>query len=261
MWNDTTFPRMRYLEENHRARWEFTEAEIMSGIDSFFIGKHVQEWINQLRRLRLSQVVEMYYHARGIPIRAIETHGHKSKSFGNMKEYVSLLEQRSESMPSNAEISSACNRIRILEGIDVGRLQDETFHLAQVLQFTARSLYIREDKLRSSCDQAVNVLMARAKRLLEAQTSCNNIPKEVRESVLDLQLSVDGSRSEYENLQLINHIAHNSRVSTFGTNITVIHGTTGEIISNRTNSIFNTFEQIKNSTSRSEYYEVYSELS
>lgn len=240
------------LEEKHAARWEFTESEILSGLDSIFISKHIREWVNQLRRLRLSQVVAMYYHARGLPVRAIETSGHKSKSLGNMQDYASILEELNVGISSDDDITNACHRMKILDGIDVGRLQDETFNFAQVLQYTATSVYIAEDKLRSSCDQAVKIFVAKAKTLLAGQTQCNNIPKTSRESVLDLQVSIDGSRSEYLNLQLVNHLAHIAQVSSYGSNITVIHGTTGLIISNRTNSIVQTFEQIGNFSGRSE---------
>lgn len=251
-WNDTAFPRVRVLEESHGARWEFTEAEILSGLDSYFISKHIREWVNQLRRLRLSQVVEMYYHARGVPVRAIETSGHKSKSFGNMQDYATILEELNDGISLDDDISSACHRMKILESIDIGRLQEETSNLAQVLQYTATSVYMAEEKLRSSCDQAVNMFLTKAKTILGAQTQCNNIPKTPRESVLDLQVVIDGSRSEYENLQLVNHLAHISQVSSYGTNITVIHGTTGEIISSRTSSVVETFEQMRNYTGRSE---------
>lgn len=193
----------------------------------------------------------MYYSTRGIPVRAIETSGHKSKTFGNMKDYTSILKEMSSATSADEGISSACQRLEILEGIDVGRLQDETFNLAQVLQFTATSIFVTEDQLRSSCDHAVNMFVLRAKKLLNAQTKCNNIPKDVRETAVNLQLAIDGSRSEYGNLQLVNHIAHISRVSSYGTNITVIHGTTGEILSNRSSSIVDAFEQMRNFTGRS----------
>lgn len=253
-WNDTVYPRMSLLEEKHGARWEFTEAEILSGLDGFFIAKHIREWLNQVRRMRLSQVVEMFYNSRGIPTRAIETSGHKSKTFGSMKEYVSILQELAEGISLDEDVNNACDRMKILDSIDIGRLQDETFNFAQVLQFTAISVYMTEDKLRSSCDHAVNTFISTAKRILAGQTTCNNIPKPTRVPVLDLKLSLDGSRYEYDNLQLLNHISKTSQVSSYGTNITVIHGTTGEIISNRSNSVVDTFEQIRNYTGRSEIF-------
>lgn len=253
-WNDTVFPRLRLLEQNHRARWEFSEAEILAGLDSYFIGRHVQEWVNQIRRLRLSQVVEMYYSSRGIPVRAIETSGHKSKTFGkNHLDYTAILEDRSAKIGSEDEISSGCDRKKILNSIDVGQLQDETYNFAQVLQFTATTVFISDEKLRSNCDIAVNMFMKKAQQILNKQTQCNNIPKVNREVVVDLQLSIDGSRREYENLQLVNHMAHISRMSSYGTNMMVIHGQTGDIMANRTNNSVTTFEELRKFNGRCEY--------
>lgn len=238
------FPRTRFLSENHRARWEFTQPELLSGVDSYFIGRHIREWVNQVRRLRLSQIVEMFYSGRGIPVRAIETSGHRAKAFDNLKDEAGIYDDG---------ITSACDRLKILRSIDISRLQEETYSLAQVLQFTATSMYIPEEQLRHSCDTAVLVFMETAKGLINSQPNCNNIPRITRETVLDLQVAIDGSRSHYENLQLINHVSQIGVVSSYGTNITVIHGTTGEIIANETNSITQLFQSLGNSTGRSKY--------
>lgn len=248
VWNDTLFPRARFLEDNHQARWEFPEAEILAGLDSYFISNNIRDWVNQLRRLRLSQVVDMYYNSRGIPVRAIETSGHKSKAFGNMKDYASILKERTSALSSDAEIMNACDRLKILESLDVQRLREETYNFASVLQFTATSFYITEEKLRTNCDLAVTSFMGKARSILSSMTKCNNIPKPRQETSVDLQLAIDGSRREYENLQLINHVAHISQMSSYGTVMNVIHGTTGEMMSNKTNNLVAAFEELRNFT-------------
>jgi hypothetical protein len=40
MWNDTHFPRVRYIAEGHRGRWEMTDAEILAGIDGLVLLKN-----------------------------------------------------------------------------------------------------------------------------------------------------------------------------------------------------------------------------
>lgn len=66
---------LRFLTENHGARWELTDAEILAGIDGLFVSQQISSWVQKVRRIRLSQVLDMYYSARGIPFMAIETIG------------------------------------------------------------------------------------------------------------------------------------------------------------------------------------------
>lgn len=66
---------LRFLTEKHGARWEFTDAEILAGIDGLFVSQQISSWVQKVRRIKLSQVLDMYYSARGIPSMAIETIG------------------------------------------------------------------------------------------------------------------------------------------------------------------------------------------
>lgn len=50
-----------------------TDAEILADIDSHFISQHINSWVNRIHRLRLSQIIQMYYsHQYGIPSITIE---------------------------------------------------------------------------------------------------------------------------------------------------------------------------------------------
>lgn len=66
---------LRFLSENHGARWELTDAEILAGIDGLFVSQQISSWVQRVRRIKLSQILDMYYSARGIPTMAIETVG------------------------------------------------------------------------------------------------------------------------------------------------------------------------------------------
>lgn len=81
---------------------------------------------------------------------------------------------------------------------------------------------------------------------MDTLPSCGQIPKDLKKPAVDLALIIDGSRRRYDNLQLINHVAEIIDVSSFGSHISVIHGGTGEIIVNRTNSIASAFVQLRN---------------
>lgn len=76
-WNDTDFPRIHVLHGNKRGHWEMTDSEVLSGIDGLFIAQQVSSWTSKIRRLRLSQLFEMYYDERGIPVTSIENKQNK----------------------------------------------------------------------------------------------------------------------------------------------------------------------------------------
>lgn len=84
--------------------------------------------------------------------------------------------------------------------------------------------------------------------------------------LLDLYLVIDDSRSSYENQQFISytfiisimhfismtfrsrHIAEVINISNVGSSMTVIHGTNGDLLVNRTKSIATVFQQLRNFT-------------
>lgn len=73
IWNDTQLPRMFHLNGNQRGNWHLTDSEIFSGIDGMFVSQQVSAWTSRIRRLRLSQVLEMFYLHQGISIPTIES--------------------------------------------------------------------------------------------------------------------------------------------------------------------------------------------
>lgn len=91
IWNDTDFPRVFHLNGHQRSNWHLTDSEIFSGIDGMFISQQVSAWSSRIRRLRLSQVLEMYYLHQGISIPTIESNSRRKifkgrtpkKNFGN----------------------------------------------------------------------------------------------------------------------------------------------------------------------------------
>lgn len=78
LWNDTGLPRMHHLNGSHSGNWHLTDSEIMSGIDGLFMSQQVSAWTARIRRLRLSQVLEMFYLHQGISIPTIESNVRKS---------------------------------------------------------------------------------------------------------------------------------------------------------------------------------------
>lgn len=87
-----------------------------------------------------------------------------------------------------------------------------------------------------------------ARVLVSITPDCVKLPLNHKRTALDLTLIIDGSRTAYENLQLIHSISEMIDVSSFGSYISVINGATGEFHVNRTNSVAELFEQLRESS-------------
>lgn len=76
LWNDTQFPRLLHLNGSGNGFFHFTDSEILSNLDSLFISQQVSAWASRIKRLRLSQILDMYYLHQGISIPIIQTNNH-----------------------------------------------------------------------------------------------------------------------------------------------------------------------------------------
>ncbi|CRL07297.1 CLUMA_CG020276, isoform A [Clunio marinus] len=282
MWNDTNFPRMRLLRGNQNGNWHLTDAEIFSGIDGIFMSQQVSSWISRIRRLRLSQIIEMFYLHQGISIPAVETNVKKTfkgrtqhkkptddennehdfavsfdsrkifkKSFHytqNNNEMLDVDIKYLSRFSIAEDVSSVCHRKKIVEMIDVENLKEETYNFIQILEFVTSNAIMSSERLKLISDQVVEQTMERARQLVESTPQCKNFPLDHKRIAVDLTVIIDGSRNAYENLQFIHSISEMIDLSTFGSYISVIHGESGTFLVNRTNSVSSLFDQLKNST-------------
>lgn len=102
--------------------------------------------------------------------------------------------------------------------------------------------------LKSFTNTVVDLTMDYARTLVERTPDCLRLPADHKRTAVDLTLIIDGSRTAYENLQLIHSVSEMIDVSSFGSYISIIHGSTGQFLVNRTNSVANLFEQLRSST-------------
>lgn len=167
-----------------------TDSEILGGIDGLFMSQKLAGLQNHAERLKLSQVLDMYYSHRGLPFVSIENtnDGKVSELKSNPDAEQIFNDYEYDGTPFNTEsnnkfraifdhpeiewiqkkdkfsldrfsssdgITSACHRLKILEIIDRNKLKDETYFLSQVLQFSTSSIAISDAILRKNCDATV----------------------------------------------------------------------------------------------------------
>lgn len=172
-----------------------TDAELLAGIDGLFLSQQVPSWMRHVRMLRLSQILDMYFSSRGVPNAAIDA-----------IPAVQPVQPRNRSKyPYRSDISSACHRRQILEQIDRTVLRDETYNMAQVLQFSRSSLSVSDDMLRTNCDATVKRFFEVSDVLLRRLPQCEQLIVADERPIVDLTLVLDGSRSEYENLEFFKY--------------------------------------------------------
>lgn len=143
-------------------------------------------------------------------------------------------------------INSVCHRQRIIEMIDVDKLKDETFNFIQILELVTGTPIISHPLLKEFSGIAVDKLMDYARKLVMRNTDCVDEPINIEKSAIDLTVIIEGSRTQYENIRLINFISELIGVSTFGSYISVVHGGSGQYLVNRTNTISDVFTQLRN---------------
>ncbi|XP_052888664.1 uncharacterized protein LOC128297134 [Anopheles moucheti] len=281
-WNDTYFPRARYLSENHAGRWEMTDSEILAGIDGFFLAQQTPQLYKRLRRLRLSQVLEMFYSDRGIPVTAIETISHRrrvgygqgrppktgslqstgkdhesmeraqfsAKAVGATRFHAVFEGEELEETPTEkqaVDVTRACQRKDILRSIEPERLKQETYKFVELLQYTTGSVIVDERLMQNICNATVDKFVEQANLLLDTVADCPTTSGAGKLTVkpnVDLTVVLDGSRDEYHNLQLISYLVDLIDVSSYGSSLSVVHGTTGQYMVNKTNSISTAFEEL-----------------
>lgn len=146
-----------------------------------------------MRRIRLSQVLDMFYSSRGIPVVGIKLLPVSGEANANLAKRFSTRD----------DLTSACDRRKVLQLIDHEALQQETWRLAQVLQYRRSSMSVDDASLRRNCAAAVERFVAYAERLVARLPACNQVKEYAARPTVDVTLVLDGARSEYESLELV----------------------------------------------------------
>lgn len=142
-----------------------TDSEILSGIDGLFLSQEISKLRINGNRLRLSQVLDEYYSARGLPFVLIENTVDNNNQYApsidspnkSNREFGIFSDPTLKSMPTNQHgITNACHRMTILRHMKRNKLKHEVFQMAQVLRFSTKSLTYDDDALYISCNATVD---------------------------------------------------------------------------------------------------------
>lgn len=259
-WNDTIYPRVRYFTDDHAGRWELTEAEILGGIDGLFISQSIYNWVLRLPRLKLSQVLDMYYSARGIPVMSIENVRFKHKNrrktivWSQSKDYHQEKILVARSLRNIDSQDSAAGRLKFTQDLDEKYVNEQTLNLAEVLQYMTSTLIVSDEALQSHCESAVKLLFEKIPKILQNVKSKDPMPRETNYVRIDATLIIDGSRQMYETQRLISYIAESIEVSHYGSFLSVMNGENGNMIVNRTNSLSSIYQDMQNYSGPCKYF-------
>ncbi|XP_014249337.1 uncharacterized protein LOC106666565 isoform X2 [Cimex lectularius] len=205
IWNNSELPVHSYIKADyniiHDECWQFTDAEILGGIDGLILANEIVRYSNITYSLRLSQVLEMFYTNRG----------------GNF--------------PSQTR---ACTRQNYFFGTLLSKdklLYDQTSRFAEVLATYAPRYF--NDTLFIS--HQLDRTLAKFKNYASNLVSSWNKPCPVKDQIrtkLHLFVVFDSTWSSYETLEVLMHIANKIDVSHYGSTISVINGVTGDLTVN-----------------------------
>jgi len=197
-WNDTVIPRVRYmnLTVGGGELWQMTDAEGRGGIDGLILSGAVKSWQERMNRLRLSQVLEMYYSHRGV------------------------------SFDPTYRACERQARLNEIEGMD-DLLPAQTTNFARVLSYKSpEAVHISDEKLEEFSTRATEAFKSHLSSLLSG-IQCNEPTPFPR---VHLNVILDGTWTPHEATRVLAHLAQEADVSRFGSSMAVINGEDGNWI-------------------------------
>nr|CAD7455201.1 unnamed protein product [Timema tahoe] len=172
------------------------------------IGSQINYWTGLMQRLRLSQILEMYYSEHGV----------------NFDQNI-----------------KACNRKENFQNlVNSSSLLTETTNFAQVLSFVTKSVFISDSKLREYSEDAIKAYeeyLPNVWNKMSCATTHSSRPR------VHLSVIVDGTWTQQEGIRLITYLAEQMDVSYYGSSINLVNGRDGSWILNVTQNVTEIFEQ------------------
>ncbi|XP_013191318.2 uncharacterized protein LOC106135527 [Amyelois transitella] len=215
-WNDTLLPRDHYIFPQNASfvDWQFTDAEILAGIDGLILSSYVPKWLEERRTLRLSQIIEMYYSNEGV------------------------------SFDTNVR---ACDRKTLFRNVfNATQLTSQTSRLAHVLSLWQITVYIPYEEMDRISGAAVTVFENYLNSILSKyHKDCepsHSIP------VMDLVVATDGSWKGYDVEQFMSWMGDALEINMQRSTLGLLHGNTAQWVVPLADNLTTVFSHINNFT-------------
>lgn len=215
-WNDTVIPRVRHMNQTVGGgdMWQMTHAEGRGGIDGLILSGAVKSWQEKMNRLRLSQVLEMYYSHRGV------------------------------SFDPNYRACERQARLNEIEGME-DLLPTQTTNFGRVLSYKSpQAVHISDEKLVEFSIRAAQAFKSHLSSLLGG-IQCNEPTPVPR---VHLNVILDGTWTPHEAMRVLAHLAQEADVSHFGSSMAVINGEDATWILPETRNASDLFKLRNNTT-------------
>ncbi|XP_018398035.1 PREDICTED: uncharacterized protein LOC108776035 [Cyphomyrmex costatus] len=203
-WNSSAMPRWYFLKKNKHL--QFTTAEIRGDIDGFILANEIEALYTKVPKLRLSQILDLYYSSRGL---------------------------------FNPTIR-ACNRKTLFQTtISKQIMLEQTYSASLVLEEYLHKATINDDKMKNFATQATEELASYVDLMnneLCHETETRNFD-EVVQIAIDLTIIIDTTWPFNEIQSIIAEILDKIDVNQYNSQYTIINGCDGSIMLNTTNSI------------------------
>ncbi|XP_047106906.1 uncharacterized protein LOC124776109 [Schistocerca piceifrons] len=197
-WDDPLLP-INYVI-GHKVIIDLTDAELRGGIDGLVLGGGLRAWLEQMGRLRLSQLLEMYYSPRGVVLDAQ----------GQLR---------------------ACQRSGVLSTAGYGlRLRNETLNMARLLYMRSDGPQLSDAAIQNYTNASVSAFSSYYRDVLAKDPSCAgelwNPP------YVHLLVIMDSTWTPKEAIRLLTFLAQQADVSELGSSLSLLDGRGGRWVIN-----------------------------
>ncbi|XP_012535365.2 uncharacterized protein LOC105836104 [Monomorium pharaonis] len=205
-WNSSTMPHWYFLQSNKNL--EFTTAEIRGDIDGFILAGKIEDLYSKVPRLRLSQILDLYYSPRGL--------------------FNSVIR--------------ACNRKTFFQTlISKETLTAQTYCSSLVLEEYLHRATISDDKMKNFAKQATEELARYIEESMNKDLSCHETEtgfhNDIIQVAIDLTIILDTTWPFIDIQPILADILDNIKINPYNSQFTIMNGGDGSIMLNTTNSI------------------------
>ncbi|XP_025994720.2 uncharacterized protein LOC105203338 [Solenopsis invicta] len=206
MWNSSSIPRWYFLKSSEKL--QFTTAEIRGDIDGLILASEIEALYSRVPKLRLSQILDLYYNPRGLFNPAIR----------------------------------ACNRRSFFQtSIPKDVMAEQTFSSSLVLEEYLHRATISDDKMKNFANQAMEELGLYVGDSMTKDLSCSDTEtgffNDVIQVAIDLTIILDTNWAFNVIQPMLADILDNIKISRYNSQFTIMNGHDGSIMLNTTDSI------------------------